>query len=54
MPALIAKVSRQANEIAKEAGYLTSDNAEVVLGYAEAQAKAVLDAAKKKGYTEPE
>jgi large subunit ribosomal protein L10 len=52
MPALISKVLRQANELSKEAGYVTSENAEVVLGYAEAQAKALLEAAKKKGYTE--
>jgi large subunit ribosomal protein L10 len=52
MPALIAKVSRQANELAKASGYVTPGNAEVVLGFAEVQAKAVLKALKKKGYSE--
>jgi hypothetical protein len=52
MPALIAKVTRQANELAKATGFVTPDNAEVVLGFAEVQAKAVLEALKKKGYSE--
>ncbi|MDA4111055.1 MAG: 50S ribosomal protein L10 [Thaumarchaeota archaeon] len=50
MPGLISKALRSANEVAKESGYITADNAEIVLGYAEAQAKSVLDAVSKKGY----
>jgi len=52
MPLLIAKGFKGAKEIAKQAGYITSETAEAVLGLAEAQAKSVLDLAKKKGYTE--
>jgi large subunit ribosomal protein L10 len=52
MPPLLGRALRQANELAKESGYISAENAEVVLGYAESQAKAVLEAAKKKGYPE--
>jgi large subunit ribosomal protein L10 len=52
MPLLIAKGFKGAKEIAKQAGYITLETAEAVLGLAEAQAKSVLDLAKKKGYTE--
>ena len=52
MAPLIARASKQANEVAKEAGYITPENADVVIGFAEIQAKALLEAAKKKGYTE--
>ncbi|MDA4130476.1 MAG: 50S ribosomal protein L10 [Thaumarchaeota archaeon] len=52
MPPLLGRAFRQANELAKESGYISAENAEVVLGYAESQAKAVLEAAKKKGYSE--
>ena len=52
MPLLIAKGFKGAKEIAKQAGYITIETAEAVLGLAEAQAKSVLDLAKKKGYTE--
>jgi large subunit ribosomal protein L10 len=53
LPRLIARASRNASEIAKEAGYVTTESAETVLGFAEIQAKALLSAAEKKGYTEP-
>ncbi len=52
MAPLIARASRQAGEVAKESGYVTPENANVVIGFAEIQAKALLEAAKKKGYTE--
>jgi large subunit ribosomal protein L10 len=53
MPLLIAKASRQAMEVSKESGYITRENADAVLGFAQVQALALLDAAKKKGYTPP-
>ncbi|MHB1868313.1 MAG: 50S ribosomal protein L10 [Nitrososphaerales archaeon] len=52
MPLLIVKGFKGAKEVAKLTGYVTSETADAVLGLAEAQAKAVLDLAKKKGYTE--
>ena len=52
MPLLIAKGFKGAKEIAKQAGYVTSETADAVLGLAEAQAKAVMTLAKLKGYTE--
>lgn len=52
LPRLIGKAFKGAREVAKESGYLTSETAEAVLGLAEAQAKAVLDVAKQKGYSE--
>jgi len=51
LPLIIAKASRNAMEVAKESGYITPENAESVLGYAEAQAKALLAVAKEKGFT---
>ncbi len=52
LPLIITKASRGAMELAKEAGYITSDNAESVLGYAEMQAKFLLSLAKEKGFKE--
>ena len=52
MPLLIAKGFKGAREVAKLTGYITPETADAVLGLAEAQAKAVLNLAKKKGYTE--
>ena len=52
MPLLIAKGFKEAKEVSKQAGYVTPETAESVLGLAEAQAKSILDLAKKKGYTE--
>jgi large subunit ribosomal protein L10 len=53
LPRLIGRASRNALEVAKQSGYITSDDAGAVLGYAEAQANALLDAARKKGYSLP-
>lgn len=50
LPLLFGRGLRQAKKVASEAGYVTSDNANDVLGYAESQALAILDAAKRKGY----
>jgi large subunit ribosomal protein L10 len=50
LPLLFGRGLRQAKKVASEAGYVTSDNANDVLGYAESQALAVLDAARRKGY----
>lgn len=52
LPRLIGKAFKGAREIAKESGYITSETAEAVLGLAEAQAKSVMELAKKKGYSE--
>lgn len=52
LPRLIGKAFKGARELARESGYVTIETAEAVLGLAEAQAKAVLDLAKKKGYSE--
>jgi len=52
LPLLISKASRNALEVAKESGFITADNAESVLGFAESQAKALLAIAKQKGFTE--
>jgi predicted transcriptional regulator of viral defense system len=38
-------------QVAKESGYVTPEDAPQVIGYAEAQARALLSAAKAKGYT---
>jgi len=51
LPLIIAKASRNAMEVAKESGYITPENAESVLGFAEAQAKALFALAKEKGFT---
>jgi large subunit ribosomal protein L10 len=51
LPLIIAKASRTAMEVARESGYITAENAESVLGFAEAQAKALLAVAKEKGFT---
>ena len=51
MPFLIGKALRSANGVAAQAGYVTPDNAESVLGLAEKQAKTLLEMAKKKGYS---
>jgi len=51
LPLIIGKASRNALEVAKESGYVTPDDAPTVLGFAELQARAVLAAAKQKGYT---
>jgi large subunit ribosomal protein L10 len=50
LPLLISKAFRGAREIAKEAGYVTPENAEYVLGAAQAEASALLAAAREKGY----
>ena len=52
LPALISKASRNALELAEESGFVTADNAESVLGFAESQAKTLLALAKQKGFTE--
>lgn len=52
MPLLLAKGFKGAKEVAKLSGYVTSETADAVLGLAEAQAKAVLNLVKQKGYTE--
>lgn len=52
MPLLLAKGFRSAKEVSKQSGYLSPETADDVLGLAEAQAKTVLDLAKKKGYSE--
>ncbi|MHB1908064.1 MAG: 50S ribosomal protein L10 [Nitrososphaerales archaeon] len=51
LPPLVAKAFRGAQRVAAEAGYLAPDTAESVFGLAEAQAQALLSAAKQKGYT---
>src|SRR5487761_1236448 len=52
VPLLIAKASRGARRVASESGYLTAETSNDVFGLAEAQARAVLDAAKRRGYSE--
>lgn len=52
LPLLIVRASRGARRVAMESGYVTAENAESVLGYAENQAKVVLEIAKQKGYTD--
>ena len=52
MPLLLGKGFKGAKEVAKQSGYVTSETAEDVLGFAEAQAKTVLNLAKQKGYAE--
>jgi len=52
LPMIISRASRSAMELAKESGYVTADNAESVLGYAETQAKVLLALAKEKGFKE--
>ncbi len=52
LPSLIGRAFKGAREVARESGYLSSETAEGVLGLAEAQAKAVLNLAKQKGYSE--
>jgi large subunit ribosomal protein L10 len=52
LPLLFGKALRQAKRVASEAGYLTSETSNDVLGFAEAQARALLDAAKRRGYSE--
>ena len=51
LPPLVVKAFRGARRVAAEAGYLAPDTAESVLGFAEAQAQALLSATKQKGYT---
>lgn len=51
LPLIISKASRNALQVAKESGYITSDDASAVLGYAAAQARALLELAREKGYT---
>lgn len=53
LPLLISKAFRGAREVSKEAGFITPDNAEFILGSAEAEAQALLSAAKEKGYQPP-
>jgi large subunit ribosomal protein L10 len=50
LPLLISKAFRGARELSKEAGYITPENAEFVLGSAQSQAGALLAAAREKGY----
>ncbi len=50
LPLLVVKAFRGARRVAIESGYITPENAESVLGYAESQANAILELAKKKGY----
>ena len=50
LPLLIAKAARSANGVANEAGYISKENADSVLGYAEIRARALLELAKQKGY----
>lgn len=52
LPLLLAKGFKGAREVARESGYVTSETADSVLGFADAQAKALLDLAKNKGYSE--
>ena len=51
LPLIISKASRNALQVAKQAGYVTADDASAVLGYAAAQARALLESAKQKGYS---
>ena len=51
LPLLIVRASRGARRVAMESGYVTAENADSVLGYAENQARAVLEIAKQKGYS---
>ena len=51
LPRILIRAVRNADEVAKAAGFVTPDDAEIVLGFAEAQANALLSAAKQKGYT---
>ncbi|MGI0078703.1 MAG: 50S ribosomal protein L10 [Nitrososphaerales archaeon] len=50
IPLLIAKASRGARRVAEESGYITGENAESVLGYAETRARALSGVAAQKGY----
>ncbi len=50
LPLLISKAFRGARELAKEAGYITPESAEFVLGAAQSDAEALMNAAKEKGY----
>lgn len=50
LPLIISKASRNAMQLAKESGYVTADDASAVLGYAAAQARALLELAKQNGY----
>lgn len=52
LPLLIAKAFRGAERVAGESGYLTKETSDVVLGLAEQQARALLNALKSKGYTD--
>jgi large subunit ribosomal protein L10 len=52
LPLLIAKAFRGGKRLAAETGYVTSETSDAVLGLAEQQARALLAAAKTKGYTE--
>jgi large subunit ribosomal protein L10 len=51
-PLLLARGLKNAREISRESGYATEETAEDVLGLADAQARAVLNLAKQKGYQE--
>ena len=50
MPLLLAKGFKGARGVARESGYVTSETADSVLGFADAQARAVLSLAENKGY----
>lgn len=52
LPLLITKAFRSANGLAVESGYLVPETSNAVIGFAELQARALLDAAKRKGYTD--
>jgi large subunit ribosomal protein L10 len=54
LPLLIAKAFRGAREVSVLSGYITPESAESVLGMAQSEASALLQAAKEKGYKPPE
>ncbi len=51
LPLLFGRAFRGARKVGIESGYITPDNAESVLGYAESLANAILELAKRKGYS---
>jgi large subunit ribosomal protein L10 len=51
-PVLIGRAFRQATRVAAEAGYISPETAQDVLSFAEVKARAILEAAKRKGYSE--
>ena len=52
LPLLITRAERGAIGVAMRSGYVTEDNAGSVLGYAESQARALVEVAKQKGYSQ--